>query len=162
MTNDSSSRRTQCAIEFMLRWKSLENAFRIHVRRYMVALSFYSGLAFHETNRYVPSSRLVQLSDTETLRLPFPFCRYTQPLVAAYPTPSPTPSTSSTPVPLTPAIPAAAPPPFIDVAVFSTRFFKKGETIELRGGTAKLSDEQDDQLRADGNKVDFSVIWSER
>lgn len=54
------------------------------------------------------------------------------------------------------------PAPFIDVAVFTTRSFRKGEKIDLRGGTARLSDEQDDQMRLEANKIDFSVIWSTR
>lgn len=86
--------------------------------------------------------------------------RYTKRLATAiYPTPSPTPP----PIASTSAVvDNPAPPPFIDVAVFATRLFKKGETIELQGGTAPLSEEQDNLFRKESNKVDFSVIWSAR
>lgn len=51
---------------------------------------------------------------------------------------------------------------FIDVAVFATRKLKKGDVIELRGGFAHLTEEEDDKLRNSGEKMDFSVFWSDR
>ncbi|CEQ39589.1 SPOSA6832_01139 [Sporobolomyces salmonicolor] len=54
------------------------------------------------------------------------------------------------------------PSTFIEVGVFATRSFKKGEVINLRGGIADLTEEEDDELRDSGGRSDFSVLWSER
>ncbi|GAA6022915.1 hypothetical protein JCM11491_006627 [Sporobolomyces phaffii] len=54
------------------------------------------------------------------------------------------------------------PASFIEVGVFATRDFKKGELINLRGGIADLTEEEDDELRLSGGRSDFSVLWSER
>jgi hypothetical protein len=51
---------------------------------------------------------------------------------------------------------------FIEVGVFATRAFKKGEVIMLRGGVADLSEEEDDRMRGSGGRQDFSVLWSDR
>ena len=82
-------------------------------------------------------------------------CRYTKPIKSArnMPTPSPTPP---------PGSPATAAQSFIDVAVFATKAFKKGETIALKGGIAALTEEEDDQMRIDGTRKDFSVIYTSR
>lgn len=51
----------------------------------------------------------------------------------------------------------------IEVAVFATRKFKKGEEINLcRGGVADLTEEEDNKLRQGGQKADFSVLYSSR
>ncbi|GAA5843854.1 hypothetical protein JCM3766R1_005947 [Sporobolomyces carnicolor] len=54
------------------------------------------------------------------------------------------------------------PASFIEVGVFATRNFKKGEVINLRGGIADLTEEEDDEMRLSGGRSDFSVLWSER
>ena len=68
-------------------------------------------------------------------------------------TPSPTPP---------PIADARSPASFIEVGVFATRDFKKGEIVNLRGGVADLSEEEDDKMREGGGRSDFSVLWSER
>ncbi|KAK4705869.1 [histone H4]-N-methyl-L-lysine20 N-methyltransferase, partial [Phenoliferia sp. Uapishka_3] len=50
----------------------------------------------------------------------------------------------------------------IEVAVFATRSFKRGDTIKLKGGVANLTEDEDDALRASGGKQDFSVLHSAR
>lgn len=54
------------------------------------------------------------------------------------------------------------PASFIEVGVFATRDFKKGDVINLRGGIADLTEEEDDEMRLSGGRSDFSVLWSER
>ncbi|BGP25050.1 histone-lysine N-methyltransferase SUV420H [Rhodotorula toruloides] len=54
------------------------------------------------------------------------------------------------------------PETFIEVGVFATRNFKKGEVVNLRGGIADLTEEEDDEMRDSGGRRDFSVLWSER
>ncbi|GAA5989090.1 hypothetical protein JCM5350_003591 [Sporobolomyces pararoseus] len=54
------------------------------------------------------------------------------------------------------------PASFIEVGVFATRDFKKGDLINLRGGIADLTEEEDDEMRLSGGRSDFSVLWSER
>lgn len=54
------------------------------------------------------------------------------------------------------------PATFIEVGVFATRKFKKGEVVNLRGGIADLTEEEDDEMRDSGGRRDFSVLWSER
>ena len=54
------------------------------------------------------------------------------------------------------------PATFIEVGVFATRNFKKGEVVNLRGGIADLTEEEDDEMRDSGGRRDFSVLWSER
>ncbi|GAA6061001.1 hypothetical protein JCM10212_000687, partial [Sporobolomyces blumeae] len=54
------------------------------------------------------------------------------------------------------------PASFIEVGVFATRDFKKGDVINLRGGVADLTEEEDDEMRLSGGRSDFSVLWSER
>ncbi|GAA5893490.1 SET domain-containing protein [Sporobolomyces salmoneus] len=54
------------------------------------------------------------------------------------------------------------PASFIEVGVFATRDFKKGEVINLRGGIADLTEDEDDEMRLSGGRSDFSVLWSER
>ncbi|GAA5925580.1 uncharacterized protein JCM15063_005063 [Sporobolomyces koalae] len=54
------------------------------------------------------------------------------------------------------------PATFIEVGVFATRNFKKGDVINLRGGIADLTEEEDDEMRLSGARSDFSVLWSER
>ena len=83
-------------------------------------------------------------------------CSYTKPIKTAKspPTPSPTPPPSGST--------SKDVPSFIDVAVFATRAFKKGEVIQLKGGTADLDDDADDELRTSGYRADFSVLWSAR
>ncbi|PRQ74646.1 hypothetical protein AAT19DRAFT_14999, partial [Rhodotorula toruloides] len=49
-----------------------------------------------------------------------------------------------------------------EVGVFATRNFKKGEVVNLRGGIADLTEEEDDEMRDSGGRRDFSVLWSER
>ena len=66
--------------------------------------------------------------------------------------------------------PSPTPPPAakdkaqssIEVAVFATRSFKKGDKIKLKGGVANLTEDEDDALRASGGKQDFSVLHSAR
>ncbi|GAA5878958.1 hypothetical protein JCM3774_000673 [Rhodotorula dairenensis] len=54
------------------------------------------------------------------------------------------------------------PATFIEVGVFATRNFKKGEVVNLRGGIADLTEEEDDEMRDSGGRRDFSVLWSQR
>ncbi|GAA5921706.1 hypothetical protein JCM3775_001776 [Rhodotorula graminis] len=54
------------------------------------------------------------------------------------------------------------PSTFIEVGVFATRAFKKGEVVNLRGGIADLTEEEDDEMRDEGGRSDFSVLWSQR
>lgn len=74
--------------------------------------------------------------------------RYTRPVNRTYPTPSPTPPPGS--------------PAFIDVAVFATRRFRVGDILELKGGIASLTEDEDDAMRRDGQRKDFSVIFTSR
>ncbi|BGP55781.1 histone lysine methyltransferase Set9 [Rhodotorula sphaerocarpa] len=54
------------------------------------------------------------------------------------------------------------PATFIEVGVFATRDFKKGEVVNLRGGVADLTEQEDNEMRGSGGRRDFSVLWSER
>lgn len=132
-----------------------EDLFLTHVKRYCHALRPDTGVAFHETDRYVePSyvSRWSRRRKSSPLHLCYSYSR--GPLAksaAARQTPSPTPP---------PTADRAA--TFIEVGVFATRDLRKGEIVNLRGGVADLSEEEDDKMREGGGRSDFSVLWSER
>ncbi|BGP48598.1 histone lysine methyltransferase Set9 [Rhodotorula kratochvilovae] len=109
-----------------------EPLFAHHAKRYILALRPDSGIAFHETDRY-KNPRGVPGSKKGK------------------------------------AVPASVaaklrrdPETFIEVGVFATRAFKKGEVVNLRGGIADLTEEEDDELRGEGGRSDFSVLWSQR
>ncbi|KAM0752373.1 hypothetical protein T439DRAFT_206708 [Meredithblackwellia eburnea MCA 4105] len=123
-----------CVSKFMTKWESERSLFFTHARKYVQALRPDSGITFHETDRYskLPKSAKVRQ------------------------TPSPTPPP--------PAVGSSRdrPASSIEVAVFASRRFKKGEKIKLKGGVADLSEEQDDALRQSGEKKDFSVLHSAR
>ncbi|KAK4054419.1 histone lysine methyltransferase Set9 [Microbotryomycetes sp. JL201] len=114
-----------------------EDLFKVHVKRYCYAMRPDSGIAFHETDRYTRTVKTVQkqASDSPSRAIA---------AAAAAATANRTPDT------------------FIEVGVFATRSYKKGETIQLRGGVADLSEEEDDKMREDGGRSDFSVLWSDR
>ncbi|KAL8278202.1 hypothetical protein RQP46_009375 [Phenoliferia psychrophenolica] len=136
-TQDSIAKlqKLACYKTLMRRWKGEEAQFVTHARKYLQALRPDSGIAFHETDRYA------KLPKSATLRQ----------------TPSPTP-----PPPSPGTSKDKASSTFIEVAVFATRSFKKGDTINLKGGVANLTEEEDDALRASGGKQDFSVLHSAR
>ncbi|KAI5480556.1 GTP-binding protein 1, partial [Pseudohyphozyma bogoriensis] len=77
----------------------------------------------------------------------------------AYSRPAKSAASRQTPSPTPP--PGATGPKRIEVGVFATRAFKKGEEIPLKGMVASLTDEEDDTLR-EGAGRDFSVLWSDR
>ncbi|GAA5999938.1 hypothetical protein JCM10207_005980 [Rhodosporidiobolus poonsookiae] len=114
-----------------------EPLFANHARRYIVALRPDSGISFHETDRYTnpcSTAALGQRNKGKKKALPE--------VVAANKKKDPS--------------------QFIEVGVFATRAFKKGEVVNLRGGVADLTDEQDDELRGERGRSEFSVLWSER
>lgn len=133
-----------------------EDLFLNHVKRYCHAFRPDNGIAFHETDRLVLQCERGQLS-SRSLILTILRCSYSRSSVvksaAARQTPSPTPP---------PATSIRSPATFIEVGVFATRDFKKGEIINLRGGVADLSEEEDDKMREGGGRSDFSVLWSAR
>ncbi|KAM0791426.1 hypothetical protein ACM66B_005885 [Microbotryomycetes sp. NB124-2] len=123
---------------FMNKWDpDDEDLFKVHVKRYCYAMRPDSGIAFHETDRYTRTVKSVlrQANDSPSRAIA---------KAAAAATANRKPDT------------------FIEVGVFATRSYKKGEVIKLRGGVADLSEEEDDKMREDGGRSDFSVLWSDR
>ncbi|KAK4056732.1 histone lysine methyltransferase Set9 [Microbotryomycetes sp. JL221] len=114
-----------------------EDLFKVHVKRYCYAMRPDSGIAFHETDRY---TRSVKTAVKQAIDSP---SRAVAAAAAA-------------------ATAHRSPDTFIEVGVFATRNYKKGEVIYLRGGVADLSEEEDDKMREDGGRSDFSVLWSDR
>ncbi|ORY89261.1 hypothetical protein BCR35DRAFT_262388 [Leucosporidium creatinivorum] len=133
-----------------------EDLFLNHVKRYCHAFRPDSGIAFHETDRSV-LHLLHSCSGGKSLTLSLLYYSYSRSSItksaAARQTPSPTPP---------PATSTRSPDTFIEVGVFATRNFKKGEIVNLRGGVADLSEEEDDKMREGGGRSDFSVLWSAR
>ncbi|BGP16620.1 hypothetical protein JCM10213_000464 [Rhodosporidiobolus nylandii] len=107
-----------------------EPLFNFHAKRYIMALRPDSGVAFHETDRYKNPSAAGAKKKKKAA----------------------------------PAAVAAAArrdaEMFIEVGVFATRSYKKGETILLHGGLADLTDAEDDALRGANGRSEFSVLWS--
>ncbi|GJN90876.1 hypothetical protein Rhopal_003890-T1 [Rhodotorula paludigena] len=119
--------------QFTLKWDD-EPLMAAHAKRYVQALRPDSGIAFHETDRY-KNPRGANAAGRKAKAVP-----------AAVAT----------------AAARRDPETFIEVGVFATRDFKKGEVIGLKGGVADLTEEEDDEMRLSGGRSDFSVLWSER
>ncbi|GAA6028481.1 hypothetical protein JCM8097_007049 [Rhodosporidiobolus ruineniae] len=128
-------------VQFCSKWAEDEEPQAIcanHARRYVLALRPDSGVAFHETDRYKNPRNALRPAGQVKGRRP------------------------------TAAVAAATAAKkdaddLIEVGVFATRAFKKGEIINLRGGVADLTEEEDDNLRGNnGGRSEFSILWSER
>ncbi|GAA5862620.1 hypothetical protein JCM8547_003491 [Rhodosporidiobolus lusitaniae] len=120
---------------FVKKWDDAEEPeamFANHAKRYILALRPDCGVAFHETDRYT-NPRGVGAGPKKR-KLPAAVAERSKKDLED----------------------------LIEVGVFATRAFKKGEVINLRGGVAELSDEQDDELRGGKDRSEFSVLWSER
>lgn len=152
-----------------------------HLKRYLVAFTPESKVAFHETNRSArhPFSSDDRSMHSSPLSVPWSSAQLTRscPRRRSYAR-GPSHKTASSRQTASPT----APPGLvnasrqvignsvgggdsaghIEVAVFATARIKKGEELSLRGGVADISDEEDDRLRKAGQKAEFSVLYSSR
>ncbi|GAA5967859.1 hypothetical protein JCM11641_005788 [Rhodosporidiobolus odoratus] len=119
---------------FNKKWDD-EPLFSNHAKRYIMALRPDSGIAFHETDRYKNPFATGKFKGAQRRN------RKAGEIAASS---------------------KKDPSSFIEVGVFATKSFRKGEVVNLRGGVADLTDEQDDELRGENGRSEFSVLWSQR
>lgn len=124
---------------YNIKWSGEDGAEAIlatHAKRFLLAFRPDSGIAFHETDRYTNPSAAVAGAMVKGKKKALPASIK--------------------------AVVKNVPKTQIEVGVFATRAFRKGEVIQLRGALAELTDEEDDKLRDGKERSEFSVLWSER
>jgi hypothetical protein len=124
---------------YNLKWSGEDGAEAMlanHAKRFLLAFRPDSGIAFHETDRYTNPSAAVAGAMGKGKKKSLPAS--------------------------VKAVVKVVPKSNIEVGVFATKAFKKGDVIQLRGALAELTDEEDDKLRDGKERSEFSVLWSER